>query len=50
MTFLAAIIVAAALLEHRHLFTLGLGDDLGRDGKTVGRLEARPVPGKEDIA
>jgi hypothetical protein len=36
VALLAAIVVAAALLEHRDLFALGLGDDLGRDGQSVG--------------
>ena len=40
VALLAAVIVAAALLEHRDLVGLGLGDDLGRDGQAVGRLEA----------
>jgi len=49
MALLAAIIVAAALLEHRHLFALGLGDDLGRDGQSVGFLEVAAVTGEQDL-
>src|SRR5438445_690758 len=46
----AAFFVAAALLEHRHLVGLGLGDDLRRDGQALGRLEVRPVAGEQDVA
>src|ERR1051325_2528082 len=37
VTALAAIIVAAALLEDGDLLALGLGDDLGRHRQAVGR-------------
>jgi len=50
MALLAAIIVAAALLEHRDLVGLGLGDDLGGDGQAAGRLEGRPLAGQQDVA
>src|SRR5688572_23108044 len=50
MTLLAAIIVAAALLEHRHLLALGLGDDLGLDLEAVGRFQARTLAGEQDVA
>jgi signal transduction histidine kinase len=50
VALLAAIIVAAALLEHRHLVAPGLGDDLGRDLEAVGRLQAAAVAGEQDVA
>src|SRR5438552_3052459 len=50
MALLAPVIVAAALLEHRHLVGLGLGDDLGRDGEAGGRLEVGSVAGEQNIA
>src|ERR1044071_143191 len=50
VALLAAVVVAAALLEHRDLLALGLGDDLGRDGEAVGRLEASAVAGAQNVA
>ena len=46
---LAAIIVPAALLEHRDLVALRLGDDLGRDGQAVGRLQVGAFAGEQDV-
>src|SRR6476469_1140349 len=50
MALLATIIVAAALLEHRDLVALGLGDDLGGGGQAVRRLDIRPLAGEQVIA
>ena len=50
MALLAAIIVAAALLEDGDLLAFRLGDDLGRDLEAVGLLEVGPVAGKQDVA
>ena len=50
VTALAAVIVAAALLEHRHLLGLGLGDDFRRDGQAVRRAQVAPFAGEQDIA
>ena len=50
VTLLAAVIVAAALLEDDYLLALGLGNDLGGDGKAVGGLELRALAGEQDIA
>jgi hypothetical protein len=50
MALLAAIVVPAALLEDGDLVALRLGDDLGRDGQAVGRLQVRAVAGEQDVA
>ncbi len=50
MARLAAIIVAAALLEDDHLVGLGLGDDLGGDGQAVGGLQVPTFAGEQDVA
>src|SRR5207248_1083408 len=50
MTFLAPVIVAAALLEHRDLLALGLGDDLRRDGEAAGRLQIPAIASEQDVA
>src|SRR5437763_1225566 len=47
---LATVVVPAALLEHGDLVGLGLGDNLGRDGQAIGRLQAAAVAGEQDIA
>src|SRR6185503_1664428 len=49
MALLAAVVVAAALLEHRHLVALSLGDDLRRDRQAAGRLEAAAVAGEQHV-
>src|SRR5207248_9832410 len=48
-TLLAAVIVAAALLEHGDLVGLGLGDDLGGNAEPVGRFQAAAVAGEQHI-
>ena len=49
VALLAAVIVAAALLEHRDLVALGLGDDLGTDGQALDRLQLRPFAGQQHV-
>ena len=48
MAGLAAIIVAATLLEDGDLVALGLGDDPSPDGQPVGRLEVRALASQQD--
>jgi hypothetical protein len=50
MAALAAVIVAPLFLEDGDLVGLGLGDDLGRNGETVGRLQLAAVAGQQDVA
>src|SRR5690349_12506010 len=50
VALLAAVVVAAALLEDGNLLALGLGDDLGRDGEAIGLLEVAAVAGEQDVA
>ena len=50
VTLLAAIVMAAPLLEHRYLLALGLGHDFGSDGQAIGRLQARTLAGEQDVA
>src|SRR5690606_38288859 len=47
---LAAIVVPTALLEHRDLFALRLGDDLGRDLDLGRVLDFAAVAGQQDVA
>src|SRR3990167_4462023 len=50
MAVLAAVIVAALLLEDDDLVGLRLRDDLGRDLEAVGRLQLGSLAGEQDIA
>src|SRR5579871_1089618 len=50
MTVLAAIVVAAALLEHRDLLALGLRDDLGRNRDRRGVGDRAVAAGEQNIA
>jgi hypothetical protein len=50
MALLAAIVVPTALLEDGNLLALGLGDDFGRDGQAVGRLEISTVTREQHFA
>jgi hypothetical protein len=49
VTVLAAIVVAAALLEHHDLFRLGLRDDLGRN-RDLGRVSQFAVLARKEDA
>jgi hypothetical protein len=42
--------MAPPFLEYGDLLALCLSDDLSRDGQSVGRLEVRPLTGKQNLA
>ena len=50
MTVLAAIVMAAALLEHHDFFALGLRDDFGRNHDTLDVLGFTAVTGQQNVA